>query len=213
MIVLGLLPPYTPDDVRMAHRELAKKAHPDHGGSADDFKRLQEAYERALEYVTFHSGRRQWLAAQAERYVDQEAAVLAVHQAGGQVELEEIDWLKRSIGEDFSILTDRLRGIRLRNSNHLDHFFVELAQKKPELEFLLCLDVAGSRLTDAGLGQAPRMPLLERLDLSKTQVTPDGVSAMLGALPNLRWLNIAGTPVNWWGRWRLRRSWPGVEIV
>src|SRR5262245_40591880 len=83
MIELGLLPPYTADDVRMAYREKAKAAHPDRGGSADDFQRLHEAYEQALEYVKFRSGRRQWLANQVERYTEQEAVVAEVRRRGG----------------------------------------------------------------------------------------------------------------------------------
>jgi hypothetical protein len=94
MEALGLLPPYTAEDVRMAYREKAKNAHPDHGGSIGDFVKLQEAYERALEYVSFSSERRQWLAAQVNRYVQQEEIVSDVRRRGGDFEIEEVDWLK-----------------------------------------------------------------------------------------------------------------------
>ena len=45
--VLGLAPPLTLDDVELAYREKAKSAHPDAGGDAEQFRKLQEAYERA----------------------------------------------------------------------------------------------------------------------------------------------------------------------
>jgi Leucine Rich repeat len=213
MIHLGLLPPYTADDVRMAYRERAKLAHPDHGGTVAQFKELQEAYDRALEYTKFHSGRREWLAGQVDRYIDQQAAIAAVRQVGGSVEIEHIDWLRRSIGDDFATLTDRLRGIRARNLTEGDQFIHRLIKHRPALEFLLRLDLAGSRVSDAGLKSLQGLPLLEQLDLSGSQITGRGVSRALGELPNLRWLNIAGMSINWWQRWRLRRSRPNVKIV
>jgi hypothetical protein len=57
MVTLGLLPPYTREDVQAAYREKAKTTHPDSGGSAIDFKKLHEAYEQAQEYLKFHLNR------------------------------------------------------------------------------------------------------------------------------------------------------------
>jgi len=213
MVVLGLLPPYSADDIRMAYRELAKQAHPDHGGSVDEFKKLQEAHDRALEYTKFHTRRREWLAGQVERYVDQQTVISVVRRVGGEVELEGIDWLKRSIGDDFATLTDRLRGIRARNLPDGDQFLHGLAAHRPALEFLLRLDLAGSQLSDIGLRSLSAMALLEHLDLSGSQISWDGVTTVLEELLNLRWLNIADTSINWWQRWRLRRSRPGVKII
>src|SRR5438309_6971086 len=87
LVALGLLPPYTAEDVHMAYRDKAKQAHPDHGGSVGEFVKIQEAYERAQEYVKFCAGRRPWLAAQVERYVEQEELVALVSRRGGQVEI------------------------------------------------------------------------------------------------------------------------------
>ena len=212
MEALGLLPPYTPEDVRMAYREKAKQAHPDHGGSTGDFVKLQEAYERAQEYVKFSSGRRQWLAAQVERYVQQEQVLSEVRRRGGEVEIEELDWLKRSIGEDFAILTERLRGIRLRRLADGDEFLHHLATHRPAVQYLLWLDLAGSRITDEGLLQLAGLPLIERLDLSGAPVTERGLG-VLSSLPRLRWLNLSGTRVGWWKRWRLHRSHRQLRIV
>ena len=49
-IVLGLLPPYTVEDVKRAYRDKVKDAHPDRGGDRDDFDRIQKAFEEAGAY-------------------------------------------------------------------------------------------------------------------------------------------------------------------
>jgi hypothetical protein len=43
--VLGVQPNAAPEVVEASYRALAKKAHPDAGGRAEDFRELQEAYE------------------------------------------------------------------------------------------------------------------------------------------------------------------------
>jgi hypothetical protein len=45
---LGLSFPCSVAEVRAAYRELAKRAHPDRGGSHDGFLALQAAYEKAV---------------------------------------------------------------------------------------------------------------------------------------------------------------------
>lgn len=45
---LGLSPSCSISDVKAAYRRLAKSAHPDHGGSHEQFLALQAAYEEAL---------------------------------------------------------------------------------------------------------------------------------------------------------------------
>ena len=58
MVLLGLLPPYSAEDIRKAFKTKAKTAHPDGGGDQAAFKRLRDAYERALEYAEFWKSRR-----------------------------------------------------------------------------------------------------------------------------------------------------------
>ena len=36
-------------DIKKAHRRLAKQHHPDLGGSADNFRKINEAYQLLLE--------------------------------------------------------------------------------------------------------------------------------------------------------------------
>jgi DnaJ-class molecular chaperone len=42
-------------EVRSQYRELAKRYHPDAGGSHADFLALQQAYEHVMEYLQTHS--------------------------------------------------------------------------------------------------------------------------------------------------------------
>ncbi len=43
------------DEVRTRYRELAKRYHPDAGGSHADFLALQQAYQQVIEYLQTHN--------------------------------------------------------------------------------------------------------------------------------------------------------------
>jgi hypothetical protein len=210
MVTLGLMPPYTREDIQAAYREKAKIAHPDHGGSAAEFKELHEAYERAQEYLRFHLDRRQWLAGQVERYATQDLVVNEIRRLGGEVEIEQLDWMKRSFG-DFAVVTERLRGIRLKDQEAGDAFFKYLAEHSAALAYLLWLDLSGSQISDEGVLQLQALKTLRRLDLSRTPISERALRVAEG-LPNLDWLNLTGTSIGWWARWRLRRSFPRLRV-
>lgn len=46
-VVLGVSPGASRSEIQSAYRSQAKKCHPDNGGTAEAFNRLQRAYERA----------------------------------------------------------------------------------------------------------------------------------------------------------------------
>jgi hypothetical protein len=211
MSVLGLLPPYTLEDVREAYRQKVMAAHPDRGGKAADFVRLSEAYDRALEFVTFRGDRRAWIGAQVECHLLQEEVAAEVRRLGGSVEVERIDWIRQSWGDDFVLLADRVRAVRVPGLADGDAFLALLARRRPP--YLTGLDLSGGKVTDAGLRHLAGCELLRWLDVSGTGVTPAGLRAVLGGLPALRWLNVRGTRAGWWGRWLLRRSFPQVSVV
>lgn len=49
--VLGVSPPYTLETVRLAFRLRSRRAHPDLGGTAGEFRRLKAAYDAARAYL------------------------------------------------------------------------------------------------------------------------------------------------------------------
>jgi hypothetical protein len=213
MAVLGLLPPYALSDVKMAYRVKVREAHPDRGGEVADFIKLEEAYRRAIEYVNFESGRREWIANRVEFHLRQEEIVAEVGRLGGQVEFEQIEWLKGVVGDGFALLADRLRVIRLRGLAAGDTFLAHLAEEPARAPYLAELDLSGSKVTDRGLAKLAGCETLKRLNLAGTAVTDRGLWPLLRALPWLEWINVAGSGIGWWSRWRLRWAHPRVKIV
>jgi hypothetical protein len=211
MAVLGLLPPYALEDVRAAYRQKVLAAHPDRGGEPAEFVRLSEAYDRALEYVTFRGDRRAWIAEQVESHLAQEEVAAAVRQRGGSVEIESMEWVKESWGEGFEQLATRLRCIRLRGQADGDAFLAYLKGKR--LPYLAGLDLGDCRVTDAGLESLAGREVLQWLDLSRTAITYHGLLRLLRQLPSLAWLNVRGTRVGWLRRLMLQRSYPRTRIV
>ncbi|MEQ8835209.1 MAG: hypothetical protein RID07_00220, partial [Lacipirellulaceae bacterium] len=98
MVVLGLLPPYTEEDIHKAYFEKAKAAHPDHGGSTGDFHQLHEAFESAIHYIEHRTDKRSWIASQVKKYMQQDMALLRLRELGVEIEYEVIDWLRKSFG-------------------------------------------------------------------------------------------------------------------
>ena len=81
---LGLIPPCTVEDVKQAYLAKVKTAHPDVGGDPAEFRKLQEAYERATEWAKFRASRIQWLSNWVEKYVEQDALVAEIRTARRQ---------------------------------------------------------------------------------------------------------------------------------
>jgi len=202
MTILGLLPPYALDDVKFAYRAKALETHPDRGGTMGDFLKVQEAYERAVEFVAYCGDRRKWIADHVETYLRQREAAAKVERLGGQVEFEEVDWLKQSVG-DFAVLVERLRVIRLRNTAADDALMNFLAEQPSRTPYLIELDLADTRISDKGLQALTGVRLLQRLDLSGTRVTWRGLWATVKELPSLEEVGLAGTAIGWLSRWRL----------
>jgi hypothetical protein len=211
MAVLGLLPPYTLEDVREAYRVKALAAHPDRGGDAAEFNRLSEAYDRAIDYVTLQGDRRAWIAAQVECHLAQEEVAAEVARRGGQVEYERMEWVKATWGEGFELLADRLRTIRVRGLADGDSFLAFLSGRNPP--YLSGLDLANSRVTNAALRHLAGFPVLQWLDLTGADVTLAAVREALGRVASLVYLNLKGTRVGWLGRRALARQFPRIRVV
>jgi hypothetical protein len=71
--------------------------------------------------------------------------------------------------------------------------------------------VSGSRISDQGVLQLQAVKGLRRLDVSGTPLSANALRVVEG-LPDLRWLNLAGTAIGWWARRRLRHSFPRLRL-
>ena len=211
MQILGLLPPYSLEDIHKAYKAHAASAHPDRGGVPEDFIKIQQAYDQAQQHMQFRQGRRAWMANLVEPYVKQQEIVEQVRQRNGDVQIEKIDWMQHSYG-DFAALTERLRSIALRDMAKADEFLKILVSYNESLRFLDELILSGSDLSDVGLSSIVKIQSMKRLNLSGTRITASGL-AVVGQLPDLAWINLAGLFLNWWDRRSLRRRIPQVEVV
>ena len=137
--------------------------------------------------------------------------VAEVEQRGGRVTLEHLDWLKREIGEDFAQVLDTIAGIRFAGPEAGDDAIDFLVSRRSTLGTLHWLDFSRSKITNRGLMKLAAFTNLRKIDLRETAI---GNSALRLArsLPKLEWVGLTGTAVGWFGRFRLRRSMPKLQI-
>lgn len=177
LTILGLLPPVTAEDVKQAYLAKAMAAHPDRGGDPAAFVRLQKAFEEANDFVKFKASKLEWLAAKIEIYSQQQEVASETIERGGEVGMEESDWLRRSFGEDFGHVADKLVSVRLRGPRADDVFAILLGFRADSLKDLATLDLAGGTITDEGLLQLKELKGLRSLDLRGTAVGKLGTEA------------------------------------
>jgi hypothetical protein len=177
LAVLGLRPPLTLEDVKQTYLAKAMAMHPDRGGDPAAFIRLKAAFEEANDYVKFKASKLEWLAAKVEAYAEQQDVATAAIERGGEIEMEETDWLRKSFGEDFGHVADKLVAIRLRNPAADDTFAILVGFRTESLKDLRVLDLAGGTITDEGLLQFKGLKSLRHLDLRGTQVGKLGSEA------------------------------------
>jgi hypothetical protein len=212
MVRLGLIPPYTVDDVKQAYLEKARSLHPDHGGSTADFVAIQDAFEQATQYAKFRESRLHWLSSQVERYANQERVVEELERRGARVVIEPVDWLTRSFGVDFAQVADKLVGVEADGAAANDELIEYLAVEHGALTDLRRLTLAEGTLSETAVMRIGALRNLRELDLHGTPVTRRGLAAV-EYLPELRRLNLRGTGVGWLARWRLGRKLRQVEVV
>ena len=170
LMILGLRPPLTLEDVKQAYMAKAMKAHPDRGGDPQEFIRLQKAFDDATEFVKFKASKLEWLASKIEAYAQQQEVAAETIERGGSIEMEETNWLARSFGEDFGHVADKLVAVRLPNGRADDVFAILLGFRADSLKDLAVLDLAGGTITDEGLLQLKELKNLRHLDLRGTRV-------------------------------------------
>jgi hypothetical protein len=209
LTVLGLLPPVTDEDVKQAYLAKAKELHPDRGGDPAKFIDVQRAYEEAKDFVKFKAGKLEWLAAKIDAYAEQQEVVTETIERGGEVEMEETDWLKKSFGEDFGHVADKLVALRLNGPRADDVFAVLLGFRAGSLKDLARLDLAGGSITDEGLLQLKELTSLRHLDLRGTAVSKLGLDAVQW-FEQLEFLGLPSAAVGFFTRMTLPRR---VKLV
>lgn len=174
---LGLMLPITVEDVKKAYLARVSMTHPDTGGDVESFKRLQRAYERGLDHARRHDFR--WIGSMVETYVEQQGVIGKVMVLGGDVETEQLEWLKGEVGDGFALLSEKVIGIRLRGPQVSDEMLAYLGEQHRVLASLRWLDLSRTRITYRGLKLLCRLPKLQSVRLHET-------------------------PISWWERFKLR---------
>jgi hypothetical protein len=195
MVWLGLMPPYTQEDVKQAYRLKAKTAHPDAGGSQREFNELQTVYEHAQEFVEFYGDRRHWIGKLTERYIRQCECAQALEAFGATIELDQEHW-RREAMEDFSILTQIVIGIRWNREHGVEELFSVLRTYENCLSKLRLLDLGGSDYSDRHLNELLRLERLVRIDLRQTQASLQTIRPLC-ELPDLEVINLRRSRVSW----------------
>jgi hypothetical protein len=201
MVTLGLAPPYTLDDVKQAYLEKAKTAHPDRGGTASDFALLQDAFERAQEYISFRSDRRAWIASQMERYIALEKAINRLRQLGAEVTTDSYDWMQQSFG-DFAQLTESPLCVRAAGAANGDELIAAMVADHGPLHELREIELPGAKVSDDAVLTLRVFTMLRRLDLSGTDITERALE-IVDDLPALEAFEVDDTQLGWWKKHRL----------
>ena len=201
MITLGLLPPYTAEDVEKAYLLKIKDIRPDLGGDRDAFYAVQNAYMQAKEYVKFRGDRRGWIARRMDEYLALQEVIEQLTKYGAQVESSSLDWLEKSFG-DFAELSESVIGISLKGAANGDEVLEYIISHHDKLLEIKKLDLEGSVVTDATVRQLSVFRRLARLNLSRTPVTWQSLH-IIEWLPELEDVQIEGTGIGWLTRRKL----------
>lgn len=200
---LGLSLPVSPEDVKQAYLEKAKQAHPDRSGDAEQFKRIQEAFDEAIRFAARNGKRLPWLGNQMPIYIAQRRVLQLVQQWGGRAELESFEWLKETVGEDFAAIADRLVEINLAGTAIGDAELRQLTSDPQGIQYLEVLRLTDTQVTDASALLLVRAANLRYLDLRGTQTT-QRTRRQLAELPHMVHMEGQGGWLEW-----LRRFWKG----
>lgn len=210
MRLLGLLPPYTAEDVHRAYKAKARLAHPDRGGRPGDFEQLHAAYGEAQEYVRCHNElRRDWLATHVGPYLDLQALISDVDDLGGQTEVEALEWMRESFGE-FATLADRVRKISFTHQPSAQPLWPVLERHLQSLHYLRELDLTGTPVEGAQLGWLKQLENLHIVRVGRTQVSQRLIDT-LRHLPDLELVAIDRRSLPWWRRLWTRWQYPEID--
>ena len=201
MVTLGLMPPYTADDVERAYLAKIKDIRPDLGGDREAFYSVQNAYMQAKEYVKFRGDRRGWIAKRMDEYLELQEVVEQLKKFGAIVETNSVDWLEKSFG-DFAELSEAVIGIRLNGAANGDEILEYMVGQRDKLLELRKVDLEGSVVSDDVVRQLSVFRRLSHLNLNRTPITWQALH-IVEWLPELEDVEVEGTGLKWLTRRRL----------
>lgn len=201
MVTLGLLPPYTAEDVEKGYLAKIKEIRPDLGGDREAFYAVQQAYVEAQEYVKFRGDRRGWIAKRMDEYLAVQEVIARLAGFEAQVETDSVDWLQKSFG-DFAELTESVQSIRLNDALNGDEFVEYIVNQHQKLLELRRLDLSGCVVSDGAIRQLGVFRRLAELELNRTPITWEALH-VIKWLPELDTIGIEGTGLKWFTRHRL----------
>jgi hypothetical protein len=178
-----------------------KLAHPDRGGSVEAFNAIQQAFERAQEYLGFRTDRRSWIASHMERYVALERAIARLRKLGAQVTTIAPQWLEQSFG-DFAQLTETAVQFRAPGAANGDELIATIVEEHMPLRELREIEMPGANVSDHAVLRLGVFSMLAHLDLSDTPITSRSL-ALVDELESLESFHVTGTNIGWWQRRRL----------
>ena len=108
-------------------------------------------------------------------------------------------------------MLDTIAGIRLSGPKVGDADIDYLLTLRPMLETLHWLDLSHSKVTSTGLSKLATFANLRKIDLRGTRVG-GAVLSLVESLPKLEWLGLTDSGVGRFGRFRLRRRHPELQI-
>jgi hypothetical protein len=201
MVKLGLLPPYTAEDVEKAYLLKIKDIRPDLGGDREAFYAVQTAYMQAKEYVKFRGDRRGWIAKRMDEYIDLQDVITRLKEFGARVETSSVDWLEKSFG-DFAELSESVIGVSMKGAANGDEVLAYLIANRDKLLELRKLDLEGSVISDDMVRQLSVFRRLSELNLNRTPITWQSLH-IVEWLPELDTVHVEGTGLKWLTRRKL----------
>jgi hypothetical protein len=201
MVTLGLMPPYTAEDVERAYLARIKDIRPDLGGDREAFYDVQNAYMQAKEYVRFRGDRRGWIAKRMDEYLAVQEVIERLKQFGATVETDAVDWLQKSFG-DFAELSESVKGITLKDAANGDEVLEYIVAQRDKLLELRKLDLEGSVISDAMVRQLSVLRRLTELNLNRTPIGWQSLH-IVEWLPELDTVHVEGTGLKWLTKQRL----------
>ena len=204
MATLGLLPPYTLEDVRQAYKKKAQSCHPDFGGSTSQFLKVRKAYDAAQDYLSHRKNRQGWIASQMAKYLAQEELEDQLVELGAIVKSSHTDWLEKSLG-DFAELTTSIEEIELPPGKDGAAVIDLMIREKASLESLRRVVLVDCGLTIDRALQLSNFKQLQQVDLSGNRLG-GRIRELVDSLSLLKELNIERASVSWWTRRQIRQQ-------